>query len=110
MPLHITLNNLVFTRYYICFYYLVICPVSSAHKPLVLPCLHDSNASVVDFKQVIVSVISLTALFANCTMICSMSAAHMPLALSCLNNPNVSAAHFEQIIVPVIPFLHRFLV
>ena len=31
MPLHITLNKLVFTSHRICFWYIMICPVSSAY-------------------------------------------------------------------------------
>ena len=31
MPLHITLSKLVFTSHCICFYYIMICPVSSAY-------------------------------------------------------------------------------
>ena len=34
MPLHINMNKLVFTSTFICFYYMVICPVTSAYKPL----------------------------------------------------------------------------
>ena len=66
--------------------------------------LHDPDALAVDFKQVIVSVILFTVLFANQIIICSTSA-HVPLVLTCLLNPRALPADFEQVIVLVICFL-----
>ena len=63
-PLHITLSKLKFTSHCICFYYIMICPVSSTYTIGVV-CLHDPNALAVDCEQVIISVILLTVLFAN---------------------------------------------
>ena len=75
------------------------------HSPLLSFRLHDPNALAVDFKQVIISVIFFTVLFANQIMICSTSAAHVQLVLSCLLNPSAMVADFEHVIVPVICFL-----
>ena len=58
--------------------------------------LHDPDAlTVVEFEQVIISVIFSTLLFANQIMICSTSAAHVPLVLSCLLNLSALASDFE---------------
>ena len=54
-----------------------------------------------DFEQIIISVISFSALFAHGIKICYTSAAHMQLLLSYLRNPNTFAGNFEQVIVPV---------
>lgn len=60
---------------------------------------------LLNFEQVIASVILFTALFANEIMICSTSAARVPLVLSCFNkNSAWAAAEFEQVIVLVIYF------
>ena len=67
--------------------------------------LHDLDTLVVDFEQVIISVILFTKLFTNEIMICSTSAAHVPLVLSCLLNPSALAADFEQVIALFICFL-----
>ena len=104
MPLHITLSKLVFTSHCICFYYIMICPVSS-DTPLISFRLDDPNALSVDFEQVIISVIMFTVLFANQIMIFSTSVVHVPLVLSCLVNPSALASDFEQVIVSVICFL-----
>ena len=69
MPLHITLSKLVFTSYCICFYYIMICPVSSAYTIGLI-------SLAVDFEQVIISVILFTVLFVNQIMIFS-TAHHM---------------------------------
>ena len=45
------------------------------HTPLVLFPLHDLDAFAEEFEQVIISVISFSAMFANWIKICSMSAA-----------------------------------
>ena len=57
-----------------------------------------------DFEQVIISVISFSALFASGIEICSTQQ-HILLVLSCLYNPSALAADFEQAIVPVALFL-----
>ena len=68
-------------------------------------CLHDPDEFAVDFEQVIISVISFSALFANGIGICSTSAAHMPLVLSGLRNSSALAADLEQVTILVICFL-----
>ena len=68
-------------------------------------CLHDSDALIIDFEQVIISVISFTPLFANRIIIYSTSGPHVPLMLPCLPNPRALATGHEQAIVPVICFL-----
>ena len=90
MLLHITLSKLVFTSHCICFYYIMICPVSSAYTIGVVH-LHDLDVLPLDFEQVIIPVILFTLLFANQITIFSMSAAHVPLVLSCLLNPKALA-------------------
>ena len=107
-PLHITLSKLVFTSHYNCFYFMVICPVSWANKPVVSSRLNDFNTVAADFEQVIVSVILFAALFANQIMVCSTSGAHVSLMLSFLWNPRSSAVDFEQVLFPVICFLLCF--
>ena len=67
--------------------------------------LHDPDALVVDFEQVLISVILFTALFANWIMICSISAEHVQLLLFCLHTLSTLAANFEQVTLPVICFL-----
>ena len=104
MPLHITLSKLVFTSHCICFYYIMICPVSSACTIGVVSFAWP-DALAVDFEQIIISVILFNVLLAKQIMICSTSAAHVPLVLSCLRNPIALAAYFEQVIVLVICFM-----
>ena len=103
-PLHITLSKLVFTSYCICFYYIMICPVSSACIIGVVSFAWPDALSV-DFEQIIISVILFNVLLAKQIMICFTSAAHVPLMLSCLRNPIALAAYFEQVIVLVICFM-----
>ena len=67
--------------------------------------LHDSNKLDDDFEQVIISVISFSALFASGITISFTSAAHMPLVLSCFRNPSALNADFEQVIVLINCFL-----
>ena len=98
------MSQLVFTSHWICFYYIMICPVYQ-HTPLVLFRLHDLDALAVDFEQVIISVILFTVMFTNQIMIFFTSAVHVPLVLSCLLNPSALTADFEQVIFPVICFL-----
>ena len=83
--------------------------MSGIYAPVLSISLHDSGALVTDFEQVIVSVISLTALFANWIMICSMSAVHLPLVLSWLRNPSALVANFVYVILPVFCYLHCLL-
>ena len=64
-PLHITLSDLVFTSHFICFYYIMICPVSPAYTIGVASFACSRCILVVDFEQIIVSVILFTVLFAN---------------------------------------------
>ena len=70
--------------------------------------LHDSDVLAVDFEQVIIKVISFTALFANRMLICSFLAAHVSLVLPFLCNDNGMAVVFEQVIVPVLLLLALF--
>ena len=83
-PLHITLSQLVITSHCICFYYIMICPVSSAYTigvvsfawPRYIGCwLWTGHCSGYLFP----------ALFANQILICFMSARHMSPVLSTLN-------------------------
>ena len=103
-PPYITLSMLVFTSHCICFYYIMICPVSSACTIGVVSFAWP-NALPVDFEQIIISVILFNVLLAKQIMIFSRSAAHFPLVLSCLRNPIALAAYFEQVIVLVICFM-----
>ena len=83
-PLHITLSKLVFTSHCICFYYIMICPVSSAYTigvvlfawPRYIGCwLWTDHCFGYLFP----------ALFANQILICFMSAAHVSPVLSPLH-------------------------
>ena len=81
-PLHITLSKLVFSSYCICFYYIMICPVSSAY-----------TIGVVSFAWIRYigcwtghcSGCLFLALFANQILTCFMSAAHLSPVLSPLH-------------------------
>ena len=67
--------------------------------------LHEPDALAVDFKQVIISVIWFTVLFANQITLYSTSVAHVLLVLTWLFNTSALAADSEQVIFPVICFL-----
>ena len=81
-PLHITLSKLVFTSHCICFYYIMICPVSSAFTigavsfawPWYIGCwLWTGHCSGYLFP---------VYLFANQILICFMSAVHLSPVVS----------------------------
>ena len=81
IPLHKTLSNLVFTSHCICFYYIMICPVSSAYTIGVtlfawhwyIGCwLWTGHCFGYLFSGYLFPV-----LFANQILICFMSAAHV---------------------------------
>ena len=97
------MRKLVFTSHCICFYYIMICLVSSAYTIGIIS-FAWSQCIGCYFEQVIISVISFTALFANRIMICSTSA-QVVMVLSCLCNPSALVANFEQVIVLDICFL-----
>ena len=89
MPLHITLSKLVFTSHCICFYYIMICSVSSAYTagvvsfawPRYIGCwLWTGHCSGYLFPGYL-----FPALFANQILICFMSAAHVSPVLSPLH-------------------------
>ena len=98
-PLHITLNKLVFTSHCICFYYIMISPVSPAYTlgvvssswPRCIGCwLWTGHCSCYLFP----------ALFANEILICFMSTAHVSPVLSPLHLRCVD--WLQQLIVPVL--------
>ena len=66
---------------------------------------HDPNSLVVDFEQVIISIILFTVLFFKQIMISSKSLIHVPLVLSRLLKPDALAADFEETIVLVNCFM-----
>ena len=88
-PLHITLSKLVFTSHYICFYYIMICPVSSACTidvvsfawPRYIGCwLWTGHFSSYLFPGYL-----FLALFVNQILICFISAANVSSVLSPLH-------------------------
>ena len=103
MPLHITLSKLVFTSHCICFYYIMICPVSSAYTigvvlfawPQYIGCwLWTDHCFGYLFP----------ALFANQILICFMSVAHAspvlsPLHLLCVEQLIVSVSLFPALLL-----------
>ena len=106
MPLHITLSKLVFTSHCICFYYIMICPVSSAYTigvilfawPWYIGCwLWTGHCFGYLFSGYLFPV-----LFANQILICFMSAAHVSPVLSPLHLRYVCwlwTGHFYGLIV-----------
>ena len=98
----VCITSLLLVAYVSIIYWSVQC---HQHTPSMPFCLHDSDALIIDFEQVIISVISFTPLFANRIIIYSTSGPHVPLMLPCLPNPRALATGHEQAIVPVICFL-----
>ena len=88
-PLHITLSQLVITSHCICFYYIMICPVSSAYTigvvsfawPRYIGCwLWTGHFSSYLFPGYL-----FLALFVNQILICFISAANVSSVLSHLH-------------------------
>ena len=101
-PLHTTLSKIVFNGHSICFYYIMIYPVSSAY---IIGVVRFDDLMRRLFEQFNISVILFTVLLANQVIIFSMSEVHVPLVLPCLLNPKVLSSYFKQVIVPVVCFL-----
>ena len=99
--LHITLSKLVFTSHCICFYYIMICPVSSAYTIDVISFAWSRwlwTGHCFGFCVYCV-------VYANQITFFSPSAAYVLLVLSCLLNPSKLTADFKEVIVLVICFL-----
>ena len=96
------ITKLVFTSYCICFYYIMICPVSSLYTISVVSFAWSRCIDCWLWTGHYFSFL-FTVLFANLIMISSRSRAHVLLVLSCY--PSALAADCEQVIVSVICFL-----
>ena len=110
-PLHITLSKLVFTSHCICFYYIMICPVSPAYTiGVILFAWHWYIGCWLWTGHCFGYLFSgylFPVLFANQILICFMSAARICHRFCLLCNNGV-LADFEQVIVPVLLYLVLF--
>ena len=104
-PLHITLSQLVITSHCICFYYIMICPVSSAYTIGVVSFAWPRSLAV-DFEQLIALVICfLHCLLTRYWFVSCLSGMCHQFCLLCIY---VVLTDFEQVIVPVLLCLALF--
>ena len=103
--LHITLSKLIFTSHCICFYYIMICPVSSAYTISIVsfawPRYNGCWLWIGHFSGYL-----FPALFANQILICFMPTAHVspvlpPLHLKCVQPTQTTfwTGHYSGFIV-----------